>query len=74
MQTGPFGRSVPLVAAIKHAVNEAGFKTPVVATGGITTFEQAEAILQNGQADIVGSRASGARRSRLVRESETRTR
>jgi 2,4-dienoyl-CoA reductase-like NADH-dependent reductase (Old Yellow Enzyme family) len=52
--TGPFGRSVPLVAAIKRAVNEAGFKTPIVATGGITTFEQAESILQQGQADIAG--------------------
>jgi 2,4-dienoyl-CoA reductase-like NADH-dependent reductase (Old Yellow Enzyme family) len=52
--TGPFGRSVPLVAAIKRAVNEAEFKPPVVATGGISTFEQAEAILQQGQADIVG--------------------
>ena len=53
-EMGPFGRSVPLVAAIKQAVNEAGFDTPVVATGGISTFEQAESILQNGQADIVG--------------------
>jgi 2,4-dienoyl-CoA reductase-like NADH-dependent reductase (Old Yellow Enzyme family) len=52
--TGPFGRNVPEVAAIKRAVNEAGFDTPVVATGGISTFEQAESILQNGQADIVG--------------------
>ena len=51
---GPFGRAVPLVAAIKHAVNAAGFKTPIVATGGITTFEQAEAILQRGDADMVG--------------------
>jgi 2,4-dienoyl-CoA reductase-like NADH-dependent reductase (Old Yellow Enzyme family) len=47
---GPFGRSVPLVAAIKRAVND----TPVVATGGISTFEQAEEILRKGQADIVG--------------------
>ncbi len=53
-ETGPFGRSVPLVAAIKRAVNGAGFKTPIVATGGIGTFEQAEAILQRGHADIVG--------------------
>ena len=45
---------MPLVAQIKHAVNAAGFTTPVVATGGITTFEQAEEILQNGDADIVG--------------------
>jgi 2,4-dienoyl-CoA reductase-like NADH-dependent reductase (Old Yellow Enzyme family) len=51
---GPFGRSVPLVAQIKRAMNDAEFLTPVVAVGGITTFEQAESILQNGQADIVG--------------------
>jgi 2,4-dienoyl-CoA reductase-like NADH-dependent reductase (Old Yellow Enzyme family) len=51
---GPFLRSVPLVAAIKRAVNDAGFQTPVVATGGISTFEQAESVLRNGQADIVG--------------------
>ena len=51
---GPFGRSVPLVARIKHAVNSAGFNTPVVATGGISTFAQAEEILRAGQADIVG--------------------
>ena len=53
-EAGPFGRSVPLVAAIKRAVNDAGFETPVVATGGISTFEQAEAILRSGHADIVG--------------------
>ena len=51
---GPFGRSVPLVAQIKHAVNGAGLETPIVATGGITTFEQAEAILESGDADIIG--------------------
>ncbi len=53
-ERGPFARSVPLVAQIKHAVNAAGFTTPIVATGGITTFEQAEEILQNNDADIVG--------------------
>jgi 2,4-dienoyl-CoA reductase-like NADH-dependent reductase (Old Yellow Enzyme family) len=53
-ERGPFGRAVPLVAAIKRAVNGAGFKTPVVATGGITTFEQAEAIIHSGDADIAG--------------------
>jgi 2,4-dienoyl-CoA reductase-like NADH-dependent reductase (Old Yellow Enzyme family) len=53
-ETGPFGRSVPLVAAIKRAVNEAGFTTPIVVAGGITTFAQAEAILREGQADLVG--------------------
>ena len=45
---------MPLVAAIKRAVNAAGFETPVVATGGITTFEQAEAIIHSGDADIAG--------------------
>jgi 2,4-dienoyl-CoA reductase-like NADH-dependent reductase (Old Yellow Enzyme family) len=53
-EIGPFGRTVPLVAQIKKAVNDAGFKTPIVAAGGITTFEQAEAILRNNQADIAG--------------------
>jgi 2,4-dienoyl-CoA reductase-like NADH-dependent reductase (Old Yellow Enzyme family) len=53
-ERGPFGRSVPLVAEIKHAVNAAGFTTPIVATGGITTFAQAEQILKNGDADIIG--------------------
>ena len=52
--TGPFGRSVPLVESIKRPVNEAGFNAPIVATGGISTFAQAEAILRAGQADIVG--------------------
>ena len=53
-EAGPFGRSLPLVASIKRAVNDAGFTTPVVATGGISTFAQAEEILRLGQADIVG--------------------
>ena len=52
--TGPFGRTVPLVAQIKKAVNAAGYQTPVVATGGIGTFSQSEEILQHGAADIVG--------------------
>lgn len=53
-EAGPFGRSVPLVEFIKRRVHGAGFTTPVVATGGIGTFEQAEEILRRGQADIVG--------------------
>jgi 2,4-dienoyl-CoA reductase-like NADH-dependent reductase (Old Yellow Enzyme family) len=53
-ERGPFSRSVPLVAAIKHAVNAAGFTTPLVATGGIATFEQAEGLLQRNEADIAG--------------------
>lgn len=51
---GPFSRSIPLVSAIKRAVNAAGYATPIVAAGGITTFEQAESILERGEADICG--------------------
>jgi 2,4-dienoyl-CoA reductase-like NADH-dependent reductase (Old Yellow Enzyme family) len=51
---GPFGRNVPLAAAVKRAVNDDGHTTPVVATGGISTFTQAEEILRAGAADIVG--------------------
>jgi 2,4-dienoyl-CoA reductase-like NADH-dependent reductase (Old Yellow Enzyme family) len=54
-ERGPFGRSLPLVACIKRAVNAAGFETPLVATGGIGTFELAEEILRRGDADIVGT-------------------
>jgi 2,4-dienoyl-CoA reductase-like NADH-dependent reductase (Old Yellow Enzyme family) len=53
-ERGPFSRSVPLVAAIKRAVNAEGFSTPLIATGGIATFEQAEGILARREADIVG--------------------
>src|SRR5262245_24019926 len=56
---GPFGRSVPLVAEIKRAVSAAGLTTPIVATGGITTFDQAESILESGDADIIGMARQG---------------
>ncbi|HEV3468420.1 MAG TPA: hypothetical protein VG148_03810 [Pyrinomonadaceae bacterium] len=52
---GPFGRSLPLVREIKRAVVAAGFATPVVAAGGVGTFELAEEILRRGDADIVGA-------------------
>jgi len=52
---GPFGRNVNLSQAIKRTVNEAGFQIPVVTAGGIGTFEMAEAILQGGEADIIGA-------------------
>lgn len=52
---GPFGRNVPLAAAIRAAVRAAGFPTPVVTAGGICDFAQAEAILQRGEADVVAA-------------------
>jgi 2,4-dienoyl-CoA reductase-like NADH-dependent reductase (Old Yellow Enzyme family) len=52
---GPFGRNVPLAAAIRRAVHAAGHATPVVTSGGICSFEQAEAILERGEADFVAA-------------------
>jgi 2,4-dienoyl-CoA reductase-like NADH-dependent reductase (Old Yellow Enzyme family) len=52
---GPFGRNVADAAAVRAAVRAAGFATPVVVTGGIHGFEQAEQILASGAADIVGA-------------------
>jgi 2,4-dienoyl-CoA reductase-like NADH-dependent reductase (Old Yellow Enzyme family) len=52
---GPFGRNVEPTARIRRAVRAAGRATPVVATGGISTFDQAEGILARGDADIVGA-------------------
>ncbi len=50
----PFGVNVPLADAIRRAVRAAGLATPVVTSGKIVRFEQAEAILRAGQADLVG--------------------
>src|SRR5690606_14677644 len=52
--TGPFGRNLPASAAIGVAMRAAGQSAPLVTAGGIHNFEQAEAVLQAGQADIVG--------------------
>jgi 2,4-dienoyl-CoA reductase-like NADH-dependent reductase (Old Yellow Enzyme family) len=52
---GPFGRNVGLAAHIKKAVNDNGSTIPVVAAGGIYGFDQAEAILQRGEADVIAS-------------------
>jgi 2,4-dienoyl-CoA reductase-like NADH-dependent reductase (Old Yellow Enzyme family) len=58
-ERGPFGRNTPLAAAVKRAVNEAGFETPIVTSGGIGTFELAESTLRRGEADIIAmARAS----------------
>ena len=52
---GPFGRNVPLAATIRRAVRDAGHATPVVTSGGIFSFEQAEEILARGEADFVAA-------------------
>ncbi len=52
---GPFGRNREATAAVRRAVRAAGCLTPVVMSGGISTFEQAEELLRTGVADIVAS-------------------
>jgi 2,4-dienoyl-CoA reductase-like NADH-dependent reductase (Old Yellow Enzyme family) len=54
-EQGPFGRNLPATAMVRRAVRDAGFDTPVVAAGGIHGFAEAERILADGEADIIGS-------------------
>ena len=51
---GPYGRNLSPTAVIRRAVRAAGAPTPIVVAGGIHGFTQAEAILQEEQADLVG--------------------
>jgi dimethylglycine catabolism A len=53
--SGPYGRNVPASARIRAAVKAAGFTTPVIVSGGIHDFRQAEAILARGDADVCGA-------------------
>jgi len=52
---GPYGRNVEPARAIRDGLRAAGLATPVVVTGGIHSFAQAEEILASGAADIVGA-------------------
>ena len=52
---GPFGRNAAPTRAIRKAIREAGFRTPVVCTGGVHNFEMAETWLAEGVCDIVGA-------------------
>src|SRR6185436_9676082 len=54
-ERGPFGRQVPKQSRIRAAVRAAGYETPTVVAGGIATFEQANGILERGEADLIGS-------------------
>ncbi len=50
---GPFGRNLAASVTVRAAVRGAGLATPLVVAGGIHNFEQAEAVLARGEADIV---------------------
>jgi 2,4-dienoyl-CoA reductase-like NADH-dependent reductase (Old Yellow Enzyme family) len=54
-QRGPFGRNVHLAGRIRRAVRAVGYDTPVVTSGGICTWDQAEQILARGDADVVAA-------------------
>ncbi len=51
---GPFGRNVEPTSRIRTHIRAQGFETPIVVAGGLHGFEQAEGLLQNGAADIIG--------------------
>jgi 2,4-dienoyl-CoA reductase-like NADH-dependent reductase (Old Yellow Enzyme family) len=50
----PFGVNTYLATGIRQAVRAAGFSVPVVTAGKIHTFAQAESILREEKADLVG--------------------
>ena len=54
-ERGPFGRNVPLAGAIRRAVRDAGYQTPVVAAGGICSPWQVQEIFDAGDADYVAA-------------------
>ncbi|MCC7060400.1 MAG: hypothetical protein IT508_09215 [Burkholderiaceae bacterium] len=51
---GPFGRNVDASAQIRATIRAQGLATPVVVTGGVHGFAQAEQLLATDQADVVG--------------------
>ena len=55
LEQSPFGRNLGLVRTIREAVHAQGDTTPIVGAGGIASFGQAEAALQNGDCDLVGA-------------------
>lgn len=52
-ERGPFGRNLEATARIRTALLAERLSTPVIAAGGIHGFQQAEAILAEGKADII---------------------
>jgi len=52
---GPFGRNLPLSAAVRARLRERGLETPVVGAGGVNSFELADAALREGACDFVAA-------------------
>lgn len=53
-EKGPFGRNVEASAHIRAAIRAQGLGTPVVVTGGVHGYRQAEELLASDRADVVG--------------------
>ncbi|MBI05078.1 MAG: NADH oxidase [Pelagibacteraceae bacterium] len=53
-EKGPFGRNFEPSSYIRNAIRSAGYRTPVVVTGGVHGFQQAEDILAEENGDIIG--------------------
>ncbi len=53
-QFGPFGRNVAASGLVRNAVRAAGLDVPVVVAGGMHSFTQAESVLRDGHADVIG--------------------
>ncbi len=53
-ERGPFGRNFDASARIRAAIRAADLTTPVVVTGGVHGFAQAEDLLVSDRADVVG--------------------
>ena len=51
---GPFGRNINPSKLIRDTLHSHNIKIPVVMAGGIFNFAQAEDVLKNKQADIIG--------------------
>ena len=51
---GPFGRNFAATTKVRAAIQSQGFNTPVVVTGGIHDFQQAQSLLESGTADVIG--------------------
>jgi 2,4-dienoyl-CoA reductase-like NADH-dependent reductase (Old Yellow Enzyme family) len=52
---GPFYRNIDMMASVRRFIRDKGHQTPIVVAGGINDFDGAEAILQNGQGDIIAA-------------------
>ena len=54
-EVGPFGRNVPATSRVRAAIRDAGLETPIVLSGGIHGFDQAEELLRSGACDVVAA-------------------